>query len=758
MKTKGKPQWVFAAVLLMGGQLCFAPVASNGQLELASEVDVGIQDFYRPRYGPSMNSRFQGSHRVVAVDPVNPDLRAIGFINFPAGTTRTESWVNRPFEQRPIVDIEVTPNELTLETEIYLNGPQEEYRFLRLGVLDGSGPFVALETTNTTSGQLLYPGTGGQVAVPTSQPLGTNGWRTLRINYRGATTPGESGSNDGQVQVWMKDGIADEPWRHVASTNNSNAGKVGNLGIGLQPINASATSSAYFRRFAWESGMVTPDQHPRLWKDYSANLGTQWPDGADGIAQRFVFHYDRNLNGAGSGVRAKIEYTTPDDAHFTNAVSTAPVPLSDASQWTNSVIATGLDPNSAYLYRTVYEVANGASITTAPGNFKTLSAPNGEPGIIRFAFGACTGLAPYHAQHLMLEDDLNFMMHLGDINYNDNQMKLHIGSDWGERVGAEDYGRYWSRVLTESTWQELHTNVPLVPVWDDHDVRDAWAGKVFENGTPRQQNMLASGEAAANVWLDSYQPPNVAFGGVKYKPDAPAGYTADNVHYFHYDTARSRFIVLDTRRFKDTREGSRQLLGPEQLLWALDLLKDTQQPLVFLASSIPWSSLKFKIKDRWLAFEEYEEERQALFDAALSNPVIERVILLSGDNHFAVVADPFPDNPRLGPEFLVGALSSSSHSASHDEYEGLIYGPDNLGRNAPPVRLYGLIEVDKINGTVSYTLKHGETGETRFRMSLGAVVPLPASCWMAMFLFALMGLLAIVRRRTRTAVPSRFAR
>ena len=199
--------------------------------------------------------------------------------------------------------------------------------------------------------------------------------------------------------------------------------------------------------------------------------------------------------------------------------------------------------------------------------------------------------------------------------------------------------------------------MPFIPVWDDHEVKNGWSGRVYESGTVAQRNVLAAAEAAANVWMDAYQPPNENHGGVKPKPDAPDGYTNDQVNYFYFDTARSRFLVFDTRRFKDNRAGSRQHIGPAQLQWAVDLLENTQQPFVFLASPVAWTSLKYKEGERWLAFEEYKAERQSLFDAATNNPAIEHLILLSADNHYAVVADPDPQNERLGSEFLVGAFS-----------------------------------------------------------------------------------------------------
>ncbi len=706
-----------------------AQVPNTGQLGMASVVDVGVQNVIEPRYTPQLQAHNGASPPVVAVDPANEDLRAIGFLDLPNGVF-ARAWMNHDFEHRTTGGLENRPNDLTLETQVYLDGPQRRYDLLKLFVDGGSVGRVTLQTSDATRGQVSYPGGGGTLAAATD-PLIAGGWRTIRLSYRAATVPGVSGTNDGAIQLWMLSDPIGGPWRQVLSVNDADAGQVRGFSIGLRSVAASAPASAYFRRLAWDSATVAPAERDTLWVDRGAHVGTAWPDGTGTLAQRFVVHYDRNLYGHGVGVTARIEYTTADDVNFASAGMTGPVTVDAAGQYTGALTVTGLQPNAQYLHRTIYTIDGQPTITTPAGRFKTFSVPGGQPGQFRFGFGADTGsgklLLPHHSQARMASEDLHYLLHLGDINYHDAQLQT-LGADWQTLATAVDYGRQWSRNMTEQSWQVLHANVGLVPIWDDHEVNDGWMGNEYENGTAAQQNMLAQGEAAANIWMDSYQPPNADFGGVKYKPDAPSGYTADNIHYFHFDTAKTRTIVLDNRRFMDNRAGSAQVLGPDQLRWAVDLLEATDQPVVFLVSGMSWASLERKPQSRWLAYPEWAAEREVLFSAALGNPAIDRVILLSGDNHYAVVADPKPHNARIGPEFLVGALSIVPVNPNGDPYEGLIYGPDAMDRfNRGAAHLYGLFDVDEVNEILTFELKNGETGDVRFSMAMPFhAVPTPA--------------------------------
>ena len=725
-----------------------APIPNRGQIGLASNVDIGVHGRVWARFYPKQTGPTDVPS--VAPDPTGSGRSAMGLLGYP--TTSDPSlfhWTEYRFEHLPDIELDSRPNELTIEGEIYIAGLQEWYEWLRLSVDTVRGErYIQLGTRDANAGRISYPNITGNTVTQTTTPLTTNEWRKYRLAVRAATTPGPEGSLDGQLHLWLDD--VGGNWSLIGSVENGIFGKVNTMAPGFFPRRTSDFSSAYHRRLAWIDQFVDPNDQASLWIDYPASLGAQFPDGHGGVAQRFVMHYDHALSGSVHGPFFRIEYTTPDDPEFANAQTSGWRPLRSGRDWTETQTVTGLTPGSQYLYRTVMMPEFGHEVRTDSGHFKTLTVPGGEPGIIRFAFGGDSNsrATPHRSQITMLDDDLNFMIHLGDIDNIDGRLSLALGNNWFRYATRDDFGDNWARNLTSSTWQALHTQVPLVPVWDDHDLHNNWSGAEWEESMAWQQRLLIEGQAAANIWLDTYQPPMTTFGTTGYKPKEPEGYTSNDIHYFHFDTAAARFIMLDPRRFKDTREGSRQMIGSDQLAWALDLLENTTQPYVFLASGQNWTSTDYKPEDRWLAFEEYRVERQAIFDAALGNDAIHQIILLAADNHFSVVSDPDLENDRLGPEFIVAPLAQTPHDPSHDKYENLIYGPDDMDRyGIGPARLYGYFELDEINGTLLYQLRNGETGDVRFEMNFPAMLPTPTTLWAGAVMMALCSTRRIRRYR-----------
>jgi len=239
-----------------------AAIPADGQLGLASDVDVGVLGVIKARHNPT-NAFVTGatSHAVVAPDPSNSDRSVMGMLNFKHGSDVRELWRKLIFEHRPSIGVNVRPDALTLETDVFLEGPQETFDFLRLQVSqDSSKAAITIRSIDANGGALAYPVNGGQMFSPVFRPLAANGWRRIRLAYTAASSPGNDGGNDGRVRLWMKDDPVAGDWHEVASATRLDTAQVQSFEFGLVPLDGRNSSSIYFRRLAWQSDDISPDE------------------------------------------------------------------------------------------------------------------------------------------------------------------------------------------------------------------------------------------------------------------------------------------------------------------------------------------------------------------------------------------------------------------------------------------------------------------------------------------------------------------
>lgn len=292
-----------------------------------------------------------------------------------------------------------------------------------------------------------------------------------------------------------------------------------------------------------------------------------------------------------------VEYST--DRNLANAVTSAPVRATAATDHTVRITVGGLAPATRYFYRLVVDgIPDRYRLTP----FATRTAPAGATPF-RLAFGSCArhqldADQPIFRAIAAAEPDLFFW--LGDNIYADS------ASAW---VFAEDYRRQRAVPAT----LPLMRSVPQLAIWDDHDFG-------LNNSDATNPAREASLAAFRNYWAN---PPS----GL---PDAPGV-------FFQHAWGGVDFFMLDGRYYRTPNKApdgpDKTLLGPRQGEWLREALKASRAPFKVLACGSGWSSADGPTGDTWGAF---LTERNALFDF-IRDERIEGVFLISGDTHFGEV-------------------------------------------------------------------------------------------------------------------------
>ncbi|MFC5745884.1 alkaline phosphatase D family protein [Actinomadura rugatobispora] len=139
------------------------------------------------------------------------------------------------------------------------------------------------------------------------------------------------------------------------------------------------------------------------------------------------------------------------------------------------VAARALRPWTTYHYRFI--VGGTASRT---GRFRTLPAPGSSPAGLRFGYISCQDYTNGHYTALrhLAEEDLDFVVHLGDYIYETTadssfqgaqvrEITLPSGRTTAQTLG--DYRALYKTYRSDPDLQRLHERFAVIQMWDDHE-------------------------------------------------------------------------------------------------------------------------------------------------------------------------------------------------------------------------------------------------------------------------------------------------
>jgi len=242
--------------------------------------------------------------------------------------------------------------------------------------------------------------------------------------------------------------------------------------------------------------------------------------------------------------------------------------------YTVKVDALGLQANTTYFYR--FFIGDD---TSSIGRTKTL--PVGSVSQAKLAVVSCAnfpgGYFNVYAD-IAGRNDIDVVLHLGDYIYEYGELgyasQFAIALDRQsspnhEVVTLDDYRQRHAQYRTDSDLRALHARVPMIAVWDDHDVADnAWSGGAANHDEPAEGSFAARRAAAVQAyheWLPTRLP----------DPANPLqiyrSFDIGSLASLHMlDTrlvARDRQLSLDQYLAGEAASPSRQLLGQVQQDW-----------------------------------------------------------------------------------------------------------------------------------------------------------------------------------------------
>jgi alkaline phosphatase D len=298
---------------------------------------------------------------------------------------------------------------------------------------------------------------------------------------------------------------------------------------------------------------------------------------------------------------SEVRIMVSESENLTNGIHSQPVTSKSSEDFTAVARVSDLTPNTQYFYGIVID--GGPVKQSQQQRFRTLPT-RGAPAKFVIAFGGGAGYVP--ANERMWDTigrfDPQAILLLGDNVYIDDP----------ESLVMQQYT--YHRRQSRPEWQRLTAKSPVFTIWDDHDfgTNDSWGG-------PDVAIPFWKRDWVFSIFRQNWA--NPAYGGGDAHPGC----------YYMFQLADVTFFMLDCRYYRtDPRQSPRSMLGPVQLAWLQQRLRESTATFKVVCSSVPWD---FRTKgdslDTWNGFP--EEHEQILSD--IDRHQIEGVVLMSADRH-----------------------------------------------------------------------------------------------------------------------------
>lgn len=407
---------------------------------------------------------------------------------------------------------------------------------------------------------------------------------------------------------------------------------------------------------------------------------------------------------AASGSPLALQVAT--DAGFQRIEHEALIPAASigaSSDWTVRVDLDGLlQPDRHFWYRFVYE-----GVASRAGRLRTLPAEGATPERVRFAVLTCQNFQNGYFTALghVADDDVDFVVHLGDFIYEYNGPASYNGKTFAGRgielpsgaprmESAEDLSYVWQRYRSDPHLMAMMERHTIIATWDDHEITN---DRAFDYAEDRHRGdaafhlndepaaLDAFFRAGAKAWFD-WMPVRVHI-----DPDASHPLDVVRIHRAFRFGDLAELFMLDERwhRSRQVADGiaaaspealeaydgarddpDRTMLGPAQREWLIAGLRGSSRRWKLLGNPVQMSPLAVMLPRASVyvnldAWDGYEAERRAL---AHVMEELRNVVVLTGDLHSYMagyvlagydMAHARGLSPRVAVEFMTPGVTSA---------------------------------------------------------------------------------------------------
>jgi alkaline phosphatase D len=391
--------------------------------------------------------------------------------------------------------------------------------------------------------------------------------------------------------------------------------------------------------------------------------------------------------------RVSAELEIARDRDFRRVVARRRVATSGERGHSLKTRVTGLRPHEQYWYRFSTRTTDGPV-----GRFRTALPPDSRQPV-RFAFWSCQDYTHgfYNAHEVMADDDLDFVVCLGDYIYAETE-ESGLSAVRPDRIGhraapgvkrhavtLDDYRAKYRLYRSDPALRRVGARFPTVVMWDDHEAANNYAGAAPDGGLPPRLRLTAARKRAAyRAFFESmpYSPP---FGDRVYRA-LRFGRTVDLVlmdqRQYRADQPCNDAIAPPCPEFPQPRA----FLGRTQMDWVKRELRTSQaawkvmgNPLMIMPVKLPGGA--FATFDSWHG---YPVEREELLTFIRANG-IDDVVFITGDIHVFIAGD-VRTNLGAGDSVAVEFAGGSITSRGIAEGQGrLVPGADDRNPSTSPV-------------------------------------------------------------------------
>jgi alkaline phosphatase D len=204
----------------------------------------------------------------------------------------------------------------------------------------------------------------------------------------------------------------------------------------------------------------------------------------------------------------------------------------------------GLQPATVYEYRFLY-IKDDTAHASRTAHTKTAPAPDADVPV-RFAFVSCQdyGGRWYNAYAVLVQEELDFFVHLGDYVYETaGDSSFQAGTEergivFDDQAGAialtagdgttyyaarslDNYRQLYRTFRSDTALQAMHEKLAMIAIWDDHEFSDDCHGATATYTDGRQDEQDAARRAAANQAWFEYMPVDYPDAAFTYDPTVP---------------------------------------------------------------------------------------------------------------------------------------------------------------------------------------------------------------------------------------------
>jgi alkaline phosphatase D len=337
----------------------------------------------------------------------------------------------------------------------------------------------------------------------------------------------------------------------------------------------------------------------------------------------------------------QLQWEVALDASFATLVKSGSVTADPAHDSTVKVDVTGLQPATSYFYR----FKNGQVISEI-GRTRTL--PVGGVQQVKLGVFSCAAfsIGQFHVyNHASNRGDLDAALMLGDYIYETGLTDVEqlaaraFGREAdpkGELHTLNEYRLRYQRYHTDADLRGLRRNMPLIGVWDDHElVNDIWRDGAGGHD-PATEGSFTARRAAAVQAYHEWMPTRTG-------PDPLKIYRSfDFGNLLSLHMLDTRVIGRDAPTNRDAYLAgaadapSRQLMGTEQEAWLAARLQESGATWQVLGQQVVFGGMRIPLS----VYDDFSEDAIKAFLNALDTPEASRT-----DAQRALVAQ-----PRIGYE------------------------------------------------------------------------------------------------------------